>query len=150
VRDTLRGLDGQASVGAMVEVPAAVTMLDRIAPLVDFFSIGTNDLTQLVLGLDREQSKSAPVTDRRVLKLIDSTVRAAHAAGIVVDVCGEAASDVVAMPILVGLGVDELSVAAARVGDVREWIRRLDFAACREASEKLLVDEAADAAGKSR
>jgi phosphocarrier protein FPr len=131
----------------MIETPEAARRPAEIAKESDFLSIGTNDLTQLVLGLDREQSKSAPVTDRRVLKLIDSTVRAAHAAGIVVDVCGEAASDVVAMPILVGLGVDELSVAAARVGEVREWVRGLDFAACREASEKLLVDEPADAAG---
>ena len=145
-------LDGRPapSVGAMIETPDAARRAGEIAKQSDFFSIGTNDLTQLVLRLDREQSKSAPVTDRRVLQLIDSTVRAAHAAGIVVDVCGEAASDTVAMPILVGLGVDELSVAAARVGDVREWIRGLDFAVCREASEKLLVDEAADAAGKSR
>ncbi|HEX7263008.1 MAG TPA: putative PEP-binding protein [Candidatus Dormibacteraeota bacterium] len=145
-------LDGRPApaVGAMIETPDAARRPGEIAKESDFFSIGTNDLTQLVLGLDREQSKSAPVTDRRVLRLIDSTVRAAHAAGIVVDVCGEAASDVVAMPILVGLGVDELSVAAARVGEVRESIRRLEFAACREASERLLVDEAADAAGKSR
>jgi phosphoenolpyruvate-protein kinase (PTS system EI component) len=145
-------LDGRTApaVGAMIETPDAARRADEIAKQSDFFSIGTNDLTQLALRLDREQSKSAPVTDRRVLQLIDSTVRAAHAAGIVVDVCGEAASDSVAMPILVGLGVDELSVAAARVGEVREWIRGLDFAACREASEKLLVDEPADAAGKSR
>jgi phosphocarrier protein FPr len=100
--------------------------------------------------LDRERSRSAPVTDSRVLRLIDSTVGAAHAAGIIVDVCGEAASDAVAMPILVGLGVDELSVAAARVGEVRRWIRGLDFAECREKAAVSLVDEPADAAGKSR
>jgi multiphosphoryl transfer protein len=100
--------------------------------------------------LDREQSKSAPVTDVKVLRLIDSTVRAAHAAGIVVDICGEAASDAVAMPILVGLGADELSVAAARVGEVRQWIRGLDFTASRASSEKRLLDQPADAAGKSR
>ena len=116
----------------------------------EFLSIGTNDLTQLVLGLDREQSKSAPVTDVKVLRLIDSTVRAAHEAGIVVDVCGEAASDAVAMPLMVGMGVDELSVAAARVGEVREWIRRLDFASSRASAEKSLLDQSADAAGKSR
>jgi phosphoenolpyruvate-protein kinase (PTS system EI component) len=145
-------LDGRRApaVGAMIETPDAARRPAQIAKESDFVSIGTNDLTQLVMGLDREQSKAAPVTDRRVLMLIDATVRAAHAAGIVVDVCGEAASDVVAMPVLIGLGVDELSVAAARVGEVREWIRGLDFAACREASEKLLVDEPADAAGKSR
>jgi phosphoenolpyruvate-protein kinase (PTS system EI component) len=145
-------LDGRPSpqVGAMIETPEAARRASEIANESDFLSIGTNDLTQLVLGLDREQSKSAPVTDVRVLRLIDSTVRAAHAAGILVDVCGEAASDAAAMPVLVGLGVDELSVAAARVGEVRESIRGLNFADCRVKSEMLLVDQPADAAGKGR
>jgi phosphoenolpyruvate-protein kinase (PTS system EI component) len=137
-------------VGAMIETPEAARRASEIATASDFLSIGTNDLTQLVLGLDREQSKSAPVTDLRVLRLIDSTVRAAHAAGIVVDVCGESASDALAMPILIGLGVDELSIAAARVGEVRHWIRGLDYSASRKNSERRLLDQAADAAGKSR
>jgi phosphoenolpyruvate-protein kinase (PTS system EI component) len=143
-------LDGRPTpqVGAMIETPEAARRASEIANVADFLSVGTNDLTQLVLGLDREQSKSAPVTDVRVLRLIDLTARAAREAGIVVDVCGEAASDPAAMPILVGLGVDELSVAAARVGEVRRWIRGLDFAASREASERLLLDQPADAAGK--
>ena len=134
--------------GAMIETPEAARDASGIAKVSDFLSIGTNDLTQMVLGLDREHSKSAPVTDVRVLRLIDRTVRAAHAAGILVDVCGEAASDSVAMPILVGLGVDELSVAAARVGEVRQRIRGLDFAASRTDSERWLLDQPADAAGK--
>ena len=143
-------LDGRPApqVGAMIETPEAAHRASEIANVSDFLSIGTNDLTQLVLGLDREQSKSAPVTDVRVLRLIDATARAAREAGIVVDVCGEAASDAAAMPILVGLGVDELSVAAARVGEVRRLIRGLDFAASREASEKRLLDQPADAARK--
>jgi multiphosphoryl transfer protein len=151
VRNALAAvIDGRpaSQVGAMIETPEAARRASDIARESDFLSIGTNDLTQLVLGLDREQSKSAPVTDMKVLRLIDATVRAAHAAGIVVDVCGEAASDATAMPVLVGLGVDELSVAAARVGEVRQWIRGLDFGACREASEKRLLDQPADAAGK--
>ena len=143
-------IDGRPSpqVGAMIETPEAALGAAPIAKVSDFLSIGTNDLTQLVLGLDREHSKTAPVTDRRVLRLIELTVRAGHAAGIVVDVCGEAASDAVAMPILVGFGVDELSVAAARVGEVRRSIRELDFAECRESSELSLLDEPADAGGK--
>jgi phosphoenolpyruvate-protein phosphotransferase len=145
-------LSGRTSpqVGAMIETPEAALNATEIARECEFLSIGTNDLTQLVLGLDREHSKSAPVTDVRVLRLIDATVRAGGEAGIPVDVCGEAASDAIAMPILVGLGVNELSVAAARVGAVRESIRGLDFAACREAAEKLLLDQAADAARKRR
>ena len=136
--------------GAMIETPEAAHRAVEIAHEVDFLSLGTNDLTQLVLGLDREQSKSAPVTDIRVLRLIDATMRAGRAARIPVDVCGEAASDAVAMQIMVGLGADELSVAAARVGEVRGRIRELDFAASREAAQTLLFDQAADAAGKGR
>jgi phosphoenolpyruvate-protein kinase (PTS system EI component) len=145
-------LDGRPSpqVGSMIETPDAARRADEIAEVSGFLSIGTNDLTQLVLGLDREHSKSAPVTDARVLRLIDKTVRAGRAAGIPVDVCGEAASDPIAMPILVGLGVDELSVAAARVGEVRKWIRGLDFAACRVSSESRLLDQPADAGRERR
>jgi len=143
-------LDGPSlpQVGAMIETPAAAHHAAEIAKESDFLSIGTNDLTQLVLGLDREQSKSAPVTHVEVLRLIEAAVRAGHAAGMPVDVCGEAASDPVAMPILVGLGVDELSVAAARVGEVRQSIRSLDFAAAREAAKRRLLDQPADAARK--
>jgi phosphoenolpyruvate-protein phosphotransferase len=130
--------------GAMIETPEAALDAAAIARRADFLSIGTNDLTQLVLGLDREQSKSAPVLDVRVLRLIAATVQAAHGAKIPVDVCGEAASDARAMPVLVGLGVDELSVAAARVGLVRQWVRDLDFATARKEAEKLL-HEAGDA-----
>jgi phosphoenolpyruvate-protein kinase (PTS system EI component) len=150
VRDMVGAvLDGRPApeIGSMIETPEAVQRAAEIAGVSDFLSIGTNDLTQLVLGLDREHSKSAPVTDIRVLRLIDATVRAGHAAGIPVDVCGEAASDAIAMPILVGLGVDELSVAAARVGEVRSWVRGLDYAACREISERRLLSQPADAAG---
>lgn len=124
--------------GAMIETPEAAYRAAEIAKECDFLSLGTNDLTQLVLSLDREESKSAPVANVRVLRLIDATMRAARATGIVVDVCGEAASDPAVMPIMVGLGADELSVAAARVGEVRSWVRGLDYAACREISENLL------------
>jgi phosphoenolpyruvate-protein kinase (PTS system EI component) len=134
-------------VGAMIETPQAAHRAAEIAKACDFLSLGTNDLTQLVLGLDREQSKSAPVANVRVLRLIDAAMRAAREAGIVVDVCGEAASDAAAMPIMVGLGADELSVAAARVGEVRSWVRGLDYAGCHEISERRLLGQPADAAG---
>jgi phosphoenolpyruvate-protein kinase (PTS system EI component) len=150
VREVLAILvDGQPSpeLGSMIETPEAALRAEEIAEASDFLSIGTNDLTQLVLGLDRERSKSAPVMDPRVLRLIDKTIRAGRAAGIPVDVCGEAASDPIAMPILVGLGVDELSVAAARVGEVRKLIRGLELSASREAANRLL-DQPADAGRK--
>jgi phosphoenolpyruvate-protein kinase (PTS system EI component) len=145
-------LDGRPApqLGSMIETPEAAQRAGEIARVSDFLSLGTNDLTQLVLGLDREKSKSAPVTDTRVLRLIDATMRAGHAAGIPVDVCGEAASDATAMPIMIGLGADELSVAAARVGEVRQRIREGDFATFRTESEKLLLDQPADAARQGR
>ncbi len=124
--------------GAMIETPEAALGARAIAKEADFLSIGTNDLTQLVLGLDRERSRTAPVLDVRVLRLIEATIQAAREAQIPVDVCGEAASDPAAVPILVGLGVDELSVAAARVGMVRQWVRELDFAVARSEAEDLL------------
>jgi phosphoenolpyruvate-protein phosphotransferase len=128
----------RAELGAMIETTKAAKAAEEIASECQFLSIGTNDLTQLVLGLDRERSNTAPVLDPRVLRLIAATTRAGTAAGIPVDVCGEAASDSSVMPVLVGLGVDELSVAAARVGQVREWVRGLDYATAAKASELLL------------
>ena len=140
VRSTLETLHRGTMplLGAMIETPEAALGARAIAQEADFLSIGTNDLTQLVLGLDRERSRTAPVLDIRVLRLIEATIQAAHEAQIPVDVCGEAASDPAAVPILVGLGVDELSVAAARVGMVRQWVRELDFAVARREAEDLL------------
>lgn len=141
VRDMLAiVLEGRDApkVGAMVETPDAAEGAAEIADQCDFLSIGTNDLTQLVLGLDREQSRRTPVLDPRVLSLIAGTVRAAHDARIPVDVCGEAASDQKALRIMVGFGVDELSVAAARVGQVRQWVREVSFEGSRREAQKLL------------
>jgi len=144
-------LNGRPSplVGAMIETPEAGRKAAEIASQVDFLSIGTNDLTQLTLGLDREHSASAPVTHPAVLRLIDATMRAGRANHIPVDVCGEAASDQVAMPVMVGLGADELSVAAARVGQVREWVREMDFAASQKSARGLLKTGAARAPTRS-
>jgi len=136
--DTVLEGHGMPKVGAMIETPEAAEGAVDIAKLCDFLSIGTNDLTQLVLGLDRERSRKAPVMDPRVLSLIARTVRAGRRAQIPVDVCGEAASDASSLPVMVGLGVDELSVAAARVGEVRQWIRDLSFESSRRESERLL------------
>ena len=138
LRAIREALPGRAPLGAMIETREAAERAGEIARESDFVSVGTNDLTQLVLGLDRERSQTAPVLDPRVLRLIDATVRAAHAAGILVDVCGEAASDPQAMAVLIGMGVDELSVAAARVGQVRRWIRELDYETCRRRAAELL------------
>jgi phosphoenolpyruvate-protein phosphotransferase len=148
VRAMLVEVSGQRplpELGAMIETPEAAEKAGAIAAETDFLSLGTNDLTQLVLGLDRERSKSAPVNHPAVLRLIDITMRAARVAKIPVDVCGEAGSDPLAMPVLVGLGADELSVAAARVGEVRERIRNLTLAACQSAAAAALLGKVPDA-----
>ncbi|HUR86913.1 MAG TPA: putative PEP-binding protein [Solirubrobacteraceae bacterium] len=131
--------------GAMVETPAAAAAVFDLAGRADFLSIGTNDLTCATLGVDRFGAGTACAHDPRVLELIARTVRAAHAAGRTVEVCGEAASDPRTLALLVGLGVDELSVGAARVGEVRARVRDLDRAAAGALAARAL--QATDAAG---
>lgn len=132
VRDALRAAAGLAPVpplGAMVEVPAAALCADELVDESDFFSIGTNDLVQYTLAVDREDPRLADLAVAHhpaVLRLVKRTVDAAHARGRRVTVCGEAAADPIAFPLLVGLGVDGLSVGASRVADIRRRIRGLD------------------------
>jgi phosphoenolpyruvate-protein kinase (PTS system EI component) len=114
--------------GSMIETPNAAQCAAEIASGCEFLSIGTNDLTAATLGADRFAVNTARAHHPRVLRSIARSVTAAHEAGIPIEVCGEAASDPVMLPLLVGLGVDELSVAAAHVGEVRDWIRHLDAA----------------------
>jgi phosphoenolpyruvate-protein kinase (PTS system EI component) len=111
--------------GAMIETTQAVANAAEIAAAADFLSIGTNDLSHAVLGSDRFGGAAAPAHHPRVLAAIAATARAATAARKVLEVCGEAASEPAAVPLLVGLGAGELSVGAARVGAVRGWIRAL-------------------------
>jgi phosphoenolpyruvate-protein kinase (PTS system EI component) len=149
-----------ARVGAMIETRAAVAAVDEIAAAADFLSIGTNDLTADVLGADRFTPEGAVAHDPRVLAAVAATTAAAHHAGQIVEVCGEAASEPLMVPLLVGLSVDELSVGAARVGATRAAIRALDAgAATRLAAAALraadaaavaeLLRQAGDAAGES-
>jgi len=129
LRDALRSrpLASAPLLGAMIETPTAVAIADRLATDVGLMSIGTNDLTSMQLGLDRVGAAAAPTHHPEVLRLIATTAAAARRAGIAVEVCGEAASDPLVMPLLVGLGVDELSVGAARVATVRSWVTKLDY-----------------------
>jgi phosphoenolpyruvate-protein phosphotransferase len=138
-----RGGNRVPLVAAMVEVPAAAAMADRIAREVGMFSIGTNDLTSFQLGIDRTRPGGAPAHHPAVLRLIADTVDAARTVGIPVDVCGEAASNPIVMPLLVGLGVDELSVGAAAVARVRAWTRLLDFDTCAAVARRALGAESA-------
>ena len=131
------------SLGAMIELPEAADAANEIAVECDFLSIGTNDLTHATLGTDRFAHGDAPAHDPRVLRHIAAAARAAKEAGIPLEVCGEAASDPLTVPLLVGLGVDELSVGAARVGTVRAWIRALDHVEATQLAQRAL--EASDA-----
>jgi multiphosphoryl transfer protein len=109
--------------GAMIETGAAVAASPELLGLCDFAGIGTNDLAHDLLGLDRGGDVAAAAHHPRVLAAIATVAGAAAAAGIPLEVCGEAASDPIALPLLVGLGVSELSVGAARVGPVKAWLR---------------------------
>jgi phosphocarrier protein FPr len=121
--------------GIMVEVPSAALLAPVLAREVDFFSVGTNDLTQYALAIDRGHptlSAQADGLHPAVLQLIDMTVRAAHAHGKWVGVCGELAADAQALPVLLGLAVDELSVSARSIPLVKQGVRELDLGQARE------------------
>jgi phosphoenolpyruvate-protein phosphotransferase len=135
-------------VGIMVEVPSAALTAGAFAAHVDFFSMGTNDLAQYVLAADRGNAELASLGDAlhpAVLLLIDRTVRAAAAAGRWVGVCGELAGDPLAIPVLIGLGVRELSMAPARVPAAKQVVRETSFAAAEAlARDALRLSSASD------
>ncbi|HEX9387729.1 MAG TPA: phosphoenolpyruvate--protein phosphotransferase [Anaerolineales bacterium] len=115
-------------IGIMIEVPSAALMADVFAPEIDFFSIGTNDLTQYTLAMDRGNSALASKHDGlhpAVLRLIAHTIESAHKHGKRADICGELGSDAAAIPILLGLGMDELSVSIPSVPTVKAQVRSL-------------------------
>ncbi len=129
-------------VGIMVEVASVAVMADVFAPEVDFFSIGTNDLTQYTLAMDRGHPRLAPQIDAlnpAVLRLIDMTVKAAHQHGRWVGVCGGIAGDPRAVPILVGLGVDELSVSVPVIPEIKARVRELLFSECQALAARALA-----------
>jgi multiphosphoryl transfer protein len=140
--------------GIMVEVPAAAIMAAQFAREADFFSIGTNDLTQYTLAMDRGHPKLAAQVDGlspAVLKLIAHTVNGARAASaasgrsVHVGVCGGIASDPCAVPILLGIGVNELSVSLPAIPAVKAQIRTLRMEDCRHLADRALAaDSAAD------
>jgi phosphoenolpyruvate-protein kinase (PTS system EI component) len=130
--------------GAMVETVPAVEHVRVLAGSADFLSIGTNDLAASVLGADRFAAGRPLAHHPRVLRAIADIAAAAREAGLQVEVCGEAASDPVMVPLLVGLGIDDLSVGAARVAEVRRSIRRLDRAGCAALANAALAMDSAE------
>ena len=138
------GIEELPPIGSMIETPRAAQNAWLIGQHSAFLSIGTNDLTAATLGADRFAANRARAYDPRVLRSIARSVAAAHDAGIAVEVCGEAASDTVMLPLLVGLGVDEVSVGAARVGEVRGWIRELNAEDAEAVARSALTLDSAD------
>ncbi|MBI6954469.1 phosphoenolpyruvate--protein phosphotransferase [Pseudomonas sp. CCOS 191] len=135
-------------VGIMVEVPSAALLAPQLARVVDFFSIGTNDLTQYTLAIDRGHPSLSAQADGlhpAVLNLIDMTVRAAHAQGKWVGVCGELAADPQAVAVLLGLEVDELSVAARSIPEVKALVRQADLSTARALAREALQQDSAEA-----
>jgi phosphocarrier protein FPr len=128
-------------VGIMVEVPAAAVAAAKLAPMVDFMSLGTNDLSQYTMAADRVNPKVAALADPlqpAVLRLIQLTAAAGEAAGIQVAICGELAGEPAATGLLVGLGVRELSAAPVRLAAVKEAVRQVDAGKGRQLAERAL------------
>ena len=135
-------------VGVMIEVPSAALLADQLSQHADFLSIGTNDLTQYTLAMDRCQADLAAQADGlhpAVLRLIAATVQGASKHGKWVGVCGALAGDPLAMPLLVGLGVTELSVDPVSVPGIKARVRNLDYQLCRQRAQDALALESAQA-----
>src|SRR5262249_4735854 len=134
--------------GMMVEVPSAAVMADVFAREAEFFSLGTNDLIQYSLAIDRTSQSLATLAspfDPSILRLIHAVSRAALAHHIPVSVCGAMASDPLASCLLVGLGLRELSMEAAAIPEIKEALRRMTVAECETAAEAALACDSAEA-----
>lgn len=133
--------DPRLPVGAMIEVPAAAICAELLAPEVDFFSIGTNDLIQYTVAVDRVNPHVADLyrpTHPAVIRLIKQTIDAANDNGIWTEICGEMAGDVRLTPLLIGMGVEEFSVGPMQVSTVGQAIRSLSYAECAAMSDEAL------------
>jgi phosphotransferase system enzyme I (PtsI) len=133
LRETGAAFKADVPFGAMIELPSAALAADLLAPHCAFFSIGTNDLLQYTFAVDRENENLSHLVDYRhpaFLRLVKMTVDAAHNAGIHASVCGEVGGDPTMTALLLGLGVDELSMTAGRVGEVKKAVLALSYKDC--------------------
>ena len=131
----------ETEVGAMIEIPSAAISADRLAREVDFFSIGTNDLIQYAIAVDRVNERIAHLyepTHPAVLRLLKMVADAAHAHDIWVGVCGEMAGDLALVPLLLGLGMDELSVGSSLVPRVKRAVQSLTHGDCQKLVEEVM------------
>ncbi len=146
--------DEHLKLGVMIEIPSAALIADEMAKKVDFFSIGTNDLIQYTLAVDRTNERISSLYDpahRAVLRLIAMTVEAAHENGIPVAVCGEMAAAPEFVPFLIGLGVDELSMSPVSIAAIRKVIRRIRRSDAEAIARKALKEgQTADAMREAR
>lgn len=136
----------QVKTGIMIEVPSAVAVADKLANIVDFFSIGTNDLTQYVMAADRGNiavAKLCDSLDPAVLRMIKQTCDTAHKNGIEVGLCGELAANSLAVPLLLGLGLDELSMSGPAIPEVKQVIGKVTLAECTTLATLALAAESA-------
>ena len=120
----------KVEIGIMIETPAAAVISDKLAPLVDFFSVGTNDLTQYTLACDRQNPDIEQFVDTHheaVLRLIEMSAKNAHAHGAWIGICGELAADTSLTEEFLRMGIDELSVSPAFVLKVRDAVRNTDL-----------------------
>ncbi|MGX6991983.1 phosphoenolpyruvate--protein phosphotransferase, partial [Pseudolactococcus reticulitermitis] len=129
-------------VGIMIEIPAAAMLADQFAKEVDFFSIGTNDLIQYTMAADRMNEQVSYLYqpyNPSILRLINNVIKAAHAEGKWAGMCGEMAGDQTAVPLLVGMGLDEFSMSATSILQTRSLMKRLDTAKMQELANKALT-----------
>jgi phosphotransferase system enzyme I (PtsI) len=137
---------GNPPAGIMVETPAAALMAGELAEEADFFSLGTNDLTQYTLAVDRGNPKVASLYDPlnpAVLRLVSLCTKAARTAGIPAGICGELAGDEAALPLLIGLDLVKLSLAGPKIPLIKEMVKKLDTGACRILARKALACKSA-------
>lgn len=146
VKNELRGknipFNNDIEIGIMIEIPSAAIMADELAKECDFFSIGTNDLIQYTLAVERGNEKVASLYTHfhpAVIRLIKYVIDSAHNNGIICGMCGEAAGDSLYIPLLVGMGLDEFSMNANRILESRRLVRNLNYNECRELADEVLM-----------
>jgi phosphotransferase system enzyme I (PtsI) len=145
VKEALRkegkDFDAHCPVGAMIEIPSAVMIADQLAEASDFFSIGTNDLVQYTLAVDRGNERIASLFDPlhpAVLRLIRETIEAGHRKGIPVAMCGEMSGDPLATLVLLGLGLDEFSMSPIAIPEVKMIVRGIRFEEAKAVADEVM------------